>query len=383
MGYLSGDVALALAGPHLRSDTVERLHQEAVRESWETGREQGSTGLERYIGRLGEQIAYVTPSLTETQADGVLHEARVAWDALWYPPPDNCAPDYLHSGITGPTRAQVIDRLEAAGRCSSLQLRELLRGMRESTEGAEAKKRERLSVELNAPEADAKRKRLEAVSEQLGREKATRDTADRTLQAAEGQLAARRQELGRHTDAIGRGARPLRLAERAEVIADVIADLLTEAVPTQVNEVAMAMTEAWTAMAHKKGIVDTIEITPECEVKLLNRRGEDLRQLALSAGEEQVFTQALIRAIAKVSEREFPFVVDTPLARLDEQHRLGVLRHFTDHSGQVILLSTDTEVVGPYLDAIRRRVLATYKLSVRTEEGVTVTSVEEGYFERV
>jgi DNA sulfur modification protein DndD len=236
---------------------------------------------------------------------------------------------------------------------------------------------------LNAPEADEKRKRLEEISEQLGKEKNVLDQNERALQAAEGQLAAKRQELGRHTDAIGRGARPLRLAERAEVIAELISDILTEAVPAQVSEVATAMTEAWHAMTHKAGIVDRIEITPECEVKLLNRRDEDLRQLALSAGEEQIFTQALIRAIARVSGRAFPFVVDTPLARLDEQHRLGVLRHFTDHSGQVILLSTDTEVVGPYLDAIRKRVLASYRLSVRTEEGITVTSVEEGYFERV
>jgi DNA sulfur modification protein DndD len=95
------------------------------------------------------------------------------------------------------------------------------------------------------------------------------------------------------------------------------------------------------------------------------------------------FTQALIQAIAKVSGRDFPFVVDTPLARLDVDHRIGVLRHFTDRAGQVILLSTDTEVVGPYLDAIRKRVLAAYRLNVHTEDGVTVTTVQEGYFERI
>jgi DNA sulfur modification protein DndD len=383
MVALSGDVALALSGSRLRQQTVERLTQESIREAWENGRAQGDSGLERFIERLGRQISLVTPALDSDQIQAVLQEAREAWEALWFPPPENCAPDYMHSAITGPSRVQVINRLEIAGQRSSVELRELLRSMRESTEGAEAKRRGRLAVELNAPEADEKRKRLEEVSEQLGREKNTRDTLERSLLAAEGQLAARRQELGRHTDAIGRGERPLRLAERAETIADLITDILTEAVPAQVNEVAGAMTEAWAAMTHKKGIVDRIEITPDCEVKLLNRRGEDLRQLSLSAGEEQVFTQALIRAVARVSGRAFPFVVDTPLARLDEQHRIGVLRHFTDHSGQVILLSTDTEVVGPYLDAIRRRVLAAYKLSVRTEEGITVTSIEQGYFERV
>ena len=44
-------------------------------------------------------------------------------------------------------------------------------------------------MELNAPEAGEKRQRLEKVSEQLGREKAARDAAERSLLGAEGQPA--------------------------------------------------------------------------------------------------------------------------------------------------------------------------------------------------
>jgi DNA sulfur modification protein DndD len=224
---------------------------------------------------------------------------------------------------------------------------------------------------------------LEELSEEIGGLKEEKSVAERALQAAEKQLADKRAEYGRYTDAIGRGETPLRRARRAEEIAAMIEKLLAEAVPSQVDQVAAAMTRAWQAMARKKGLVDRIEITPDCDVRLLNRRGEDLRQAQLSAGEEQVFTQALIHAVAEVSGRDFPFVVDTPLARLDEEHRLAVLRYFTDRPGQVILLSTDTEVVGSYLAAIRRRVLATYQLKTQTDEGITVTSLENGYFERI
>ena len=47
------------------------------------------------------------------------------------------------------------------------------------------------------------------------------------------------------------------------------------------------------------------------------------------------------------------------------------------------MLSTDTEVVGRYLDAIRRRVLCAYQLEAHTEDGVTVASQREGYSERI
>jgi len=77
-----------------------------------------------------------------------------------------------------------------------------------------------------------------------------------------------------------------------------------------------------------------------------------------------------------VSGEDFPFVVDTPLARLSRDHRLGVLRTFLDRKGQVILLSTDEEVVDDKLDAIRDRILTAYQLRVRTEDGVAVTTLE-------
>jgi DNA sulfur modification protein DndD len=105
-----------------------------------------------------------------------------------------------------------------------------------------------------------------------------------------------------------------------------------------------------------------------------------MRELDLSAGEQQIFALALISAVARVSGRDFPVIVDTPLARLDKEHRLGVLRHFTEQSRQVILLSTDTEVVGEYLDAVRDRVANSYLLKHEHDGDIGRSWPVEGYF---
>jgi DNA sulfur modification protein DndD len=70
----------------------------------------------------------------------------------------------------------------------------------------------------------------------------------------------------------------------------------------------------------------------------------------------------------------------TPGGRVN---RVGVLEHFTKRDGQVIMLSTDTEIVGKYLDTVRRRVLCAYRLDARTDDGVTVTTPRDGYFEAI
>lgn len=380
---LAGDLAIAIAGEVLRDETLARLEAEEVREKWETGQAQGAQGLERFLARLRGSLAMIAPPLNEKQLESVIAEAKAAWDALWYPPPLNCAPDVLHSHLQGIARGQAVLRLQAAGNISVATLRETLSTLRESQEKAEAKRREYMALEANAPAAQEKQTELTKLSEEIGTLRESLRSDRTTRDAAEGSLQAKRAEFGRYTEAKGRGAVPLRRAKQAEVAAAMISDLLTEALPTQVDDVAKRMTEAWNAMARKKGLVHRIEITPDCAVKLLNKRGEDIRETQLSAGEEQIFTQSLIWAIADVSGRAFPFVVDTPLGRLDEEHRIGVLEHFTKRDGQVIMLSTDTEIVGPYLDAIRRRVLCAYRLEAHTDDGVTVTTPHEGYFETI
>ena len=166
-------------------------------------------------------------------------------------------------------------------------------------------------------------------------------------------------------------------AARADAYARLIGDLLEEAVPHEVDEVATEMTSAWKAMAHMSDRVERIDISPDCEVSMLASDGTDLHRIEKSAGASQVFTQALITAITRVSGRTFPFVVDTPLARLSRDQRLGVLKTFTDRTGQVILLSTDQEVVDDKLDAIRDRIAGCYELRIAHDRGVAVTTVHE------
>ena len=148
-----------------------------------------------------------------------------------------------------------------------------------------------------------------------------------------------------------------------------------------IAEIASAMTEAHRTMAHKKDLVEKVEIDEDCNVKLVNTRGEDVRDMDLSAGEKQIFTQALISAVAQVSGKVFPMLIDTPLGRLDVAHRRGVLQHLVQRKGQVILLSTNTEVVGEYFELIQPHILRSYVIAHDQADGVGSSVPKEGYFD--
>lgn len=374
---LATDVSIAVAGAELRQSVLETLRAEDRRESWESGRNQGNSNLDRYLKEVAERLEAMGDSQVAAQERQILKCVSEAWDALWYPAPQGCAEQVRHVALTNGSRLKAIDRLEQIIRRSEGELVDLVERREEAMRQAEVKRKDRQDAEQRAPENEAYGKRLAAVSEERGRLSARRLECQNAATAIDGQLAAKRQELGRHVDKIERGGPDLARATLAEKASEVIEVILREAVPSQVGNLADEMTRAWKSMAHLKERVDRIEITPDCEVRMLTKKGENIHDIEKSAGGSQVFTQALIVAVTKVSERLFPFVVDTPLARLSKDQRIGVLRTFCDRSdGQVILLATDTEVVGEEREAIERRIQAAFELKVVVEDGIAVTSVQ-------
>lgn len=124
-----------------------------------------------------------------------------------------------------------------------------------------------------------------------------------------------------------------------------------------------------------KVVTDQISFRDDIELPLYNR--VELNQL--SKGEKQVFILSLYWAIIKTSNQAVPFIIDTPFARIDTEHREQISAlFFPNISGQVIILSTDEEVVGSYRAIIQPHIAHEYLLEYNVEQGCT--SVKPGYF---
>jgi DNA sulfur modification protein DndD len=375
------DLALALPGIELRSAAERRLRQEERREQWLSGREQGDARLEAYVASVRDAVGSVSPPLSAEQIDAVLLEIRAAWDRLWFPPDDDTAPSFRHGALLGAERQETITRLgriAAAGGRLLQFLQEIIVHEAEIVRLEE----ETTRVEAVGPGIDEKRTRLGEVQGLLGPLNQQIGAAKLRRESLEGQLNAKRAELANLRQRVAHSAPGQKRAAAAARVAQMIDAILKEAVPGEVGAVAEAMTEAFRAMSHK-ALVDRVTIDSDCTVRLLTKSGSEVTGLAASAGEQQLFSLALIQSVLLVSKRRFPIVIDTPLGRLDERHRIALMQQFASLPGQVILLSTDTEVVGPALSAISDHVAQTYVLQHSHQGDVGSTRVESGYFERV
>jgi DNA sulfur modification protein DndD len=134
-------------------------------------------------------------------------------------------------------------------------------------------------------------------------------------------------------------------------------------------------------LLRKRALADRIAIDPETyTVTLLNAAGQTIPFERLSAGERQLLATALLWGLARASGRSVPTIIDTPLGRLDSSHRKHLVRgYFPQASHQVILLSTDEEIIGTRLTELHPSVARVYRLAHDDQAGET--SIEEGYFE--
>lgn len=375
------DIALALSGLGLRESLKARLASESVRERWESGRKQGDSNLERFIGAVDSSMQGIDPSLSDGQRSGVLDSARAAWEKLWYPPPDNCADDFLHPYLNELERSKVIDRLDELDELGAPAIVELLSTIAANEDSLKRLQDEVTRTEAVAPHVDSKRERLTKLNGEIQQLDQEIGALKREMSALESQINSKNAELTKLAGQWDQAKPSVRRAMRALKVASMVDDIVAKAVPSQIDAIAAAMTEAHRSMAHKKDLVERIAIDENCDVKLLNAAGMDLRGYDLSAGEKQIFTQALISAVSSVSGRGFPMVVDTPLGRLDIEHRKGVLNHLVQREHQVILLSTNTEVVGEYLREIAPHVQKKYIVQFERVGEIGQSTARPGYFD--
>lgn len=116
------------------------------------------------------------------------------------------------------------------------------------------------------------------------------------------------------------------------------------------------------------------------ETTLIDHSGREIPKSSLSAGEKQVYAIAMLWALARTSGRPLPMIIDTPLARLDLDHRTALVeRYFPEASHQVIVLSTDTEIDDALLEKLGGSVSHAYRLDYDSKS--RATSVSPGYFD--
>lgn len=171
-----------------------------------------------------------------------------------------------------------------------------------------------------------------------------------------------------------------RMLKHSNKVRDTLTKFRSRVVRNHITRMEALMLESFQNLLRKNDLVTGLSINPATfEPTLTGRDGKALPIERLSAGERQLLATSMLWGLARASGRPVPTIIDTPLGRLDSSHRKHLVeRYFPNASHQVLLLSTDEEIVGKYYDSIKPYTTRTYLLAHNEQAGQT--TIESGYF---
>lgn len=374
--FAAEELPLVLAGPFLRRALIQRLRQEEASEIKSQFGSQHRDALDAFLHAFSVQA----PPLEDDVEAKVVERIRAAWES-WSRP--GGPEEVRHHYLVGRSRAGVLDRLSQSDSQYEANAPPLIQELTRCVHEHEAltgligqhhgrsERRETLTAELNV--LSAKLEAKDGERRQLDRELGEIRSALLPLRE-EDRLRRQRQEAG--VPALRRGSLALRIAEGIE-------ETIRTVVPTYLKVLAEKATWSFRALAHKE-LIEGIEIGPDGEVTLIDRASRPVQDLDASAGERHIFAMALMAAVAELAGCALPIVMDTPLGRLDSEHREFVLRFFSTRGNQIILLSHPNEIDDRYYAQIESRIMISYHLDHETGiDGPGESLLNEGYFSQV
>lgn len=172
-------------------------------------------------------------------------------------------------------------------------------------------------------------------------------------------------------------ARKIRFAAK---VRDTMKQFRIRVLERKIKQIENLILESFQQLLRKKELVSAIRIDPETyRMALIALNGQELHTDRLSAGERQLLAISTLWGLARASGRPLPTIIDTPLGRLDSEHRTNLVKsYFPYASHQVIILSTDEEIGEKHLATLRPHITRTFELTHSKKTGTT--EVVPGYF---
>ena len=378
---LSQKLSINLVSKNLINIFLEQIQKEKIRHEWDKKCNTLKPQKEKFLNSFFANEIY-TPPLVDAQKEQIRDAINSAWESLFSPPPPNCAKKMIHTYMSD----EILSDIEILFKETSLNYNEIITKLEElhriehrlyifKTQLAKLE-----GSDKNADLFEKLKKDMDNITEK-------RDACMRELTTIHNNLTANTSELNNLRAQYERECKHIieneptnSIVKKAEDIYKFIDILIPNLYALKMKSLEKEMTNVFIELSHKQHVKE-IKLDDDATAHLLNNEGKEL-DFDKSAGESQIFATTLLSALANFSTNNPPLVVDTPLGRLDSQHREKILHFWTKNKNrQVILLSHDKEIDKDQYFKLKKSILISYTLEhVDMGHGIGQSSIREGYF---
>lgn len=144
--------------------------------------------------------------------------------------------------------------------------------------------------------------------------------------------------------------------------------------------------EGLNILMHKKNFISRVDVDisqsgEDIEISLytkVNKKEQKVDKGALSMGERQMYSSALLNALVDESDIDFPVFIDSPMQKFDREHAENIIKHFYPHvADQVVLFPLiHKELTESEYGLLKKKVNKTYLINNLSNDSSTFMSVE-------
>ncbi len=209
-----------------------------------------------------------------------------------------------------------------------------------------------------------------------------RATCEERLRSIERAIALLKKELTQYSEQTLDQQNRAHFLTSAAKVQQTLDTFRTQLTLRKLSQLETRVTECFRYLLHKQDFIQRITInTQTFGLSLFNSQGKTVPKHRLSAGEKQILAIALLWGLARASGRQLPIAIDTPLSRLDSEHRHNLIeRYFPQASHQVLLLSTDTEIRQEDVQRLRENDAIAHEYLLHYNPTDRQTIIQPGYF---
>lgn len=349
------------AAPRLLQAVRARLEKESAFERWEAS--------QPVIEEIESSLLHNANDEDESQQRLIAQVRQTLQAYKEAPMPDN---EVVHR-VSAEKRGLLLSWIDEALCSTPPQLVDLLQKRRQ-LQNEEARIKETLQRVPIHELVQPMREKLGQLNREVGR-----------LEAEQERLVAEDQRLTFHLERIVGSKRRvseqiagnktdenrIKLAARTKLLLEQYEKQLMAQKLAQLGE---QLTKRLNQLSRKRNFIERVTIDPDTFSVTLYRAGKPFPRAQLSAGEDQIFAIATLWALREVSGRPLPVIIDTPLSRLDDEHRRTMLAEFMPQvAQQVIVLATNVEIDDATFSFLEPAVSHAYVLNADS----TMTQVRE------
>ncbi len=153
-------------------------------------------------------------------------------------------------------------------------------------------------------------------------------------------------------------------------------EFIETAIISKIGELEQRVTVLYNKLSNKNDMVKEIKIDRNnLTTTLIGFEGEIVSKENLSAGEKEIYALSVLWGLSRISNRKFPLIVDSLLARLDNTHAENIVNNFFPNAGdQVIILAHNREIDEKLHNKLKKYISKEYRLLENTIE------IKKGYF---